>query len=115
MKRLMMTIVIMAVVIVLTNSSAEAQFAYLRNPDRYIKHGYGYSYRSVLGRSSWTNWSLGNNSFGRYSGYGRNVRVKYNERWDVQGGQRSYEQSPDLTGKIIDGAITLGALAIISK
>ncbi len=39
MKRLMMTI---AVVVVLVSSSAEAQFAYLYNPDRYVRHGFGH-------------------------------------------------------------------------
>lgn len=51
---------------------------------------------------------------GGYGGYGypgTNVRVKYNERWGLQGGQRSYEQFPDYLGKIID----LGVLAILSR
>lgn len=42
-----------------------------------------------------------------------NINVRYNERWDSMGGERSYEQSPDLLGKIIDGGILLGALSII--
>jgi hypothetical protein len=42
-----------------------------------------------------------------------NINVRYNERWDSMGGERSYEQSPDLLGKIIDGGIILGALSII--
>lgn len=57
---------------------------------------------------------VGVGRYGRYARSGTNVRIRYNERWGLQGGQRSYEQSPDLTGKIIDGVITLGALAIIS-
>ena len=57
-----------------------------------------------------------------YSNYGgsyygsrpsTNINVRYNERWDSMGGERSYEQSPDLLGKIIDGGIILGALSII--
>ena len=57
-----------------------------------------------------------------YGTYGRNYRrspstninVRYNERWDSMGGERSYEQSPDLLGKIIDGGILLGAISILA-
>ena len=55
--------------------------------------------------------------YGRYGGYGSsgtNVRIRYNERWGIQGGQRSYERSPDYLGKVIDSATTLGTIAILS-
>ena len=41
MKRLLMMTMVVAVVVVLVSSSAQAQFAYVVNPDRYIGHGYG--------------------------------------------------------------------------
>lgn len=79
--------------------------------------GYG-NYRqtySNYGRSYRYNYSNYGGSY-RYN-YGSrpstNINVRYNERWDSMGGERSYEQSPDLLGKIIDGGIILGALSII--
>jgi len=58
-----------------------------------------------------------NTSYGRLpyiGGYGANVRIRHNESWNSRGGQRSYEQSPDYLGQVIDSATTLGALAILS-
>ena len=70
--------IVMIVVVMLIGISEKAQAGpWTRSAFRIgASHrcgGYGYSrysYRPILGRSSWTNWSFGNNSLGRYSRYG---------------------------------------------
>jgi len=150
MRRLVMTIAIVLMVVILTNSLAEAQPTYRRDYGRNISRGHGYrtvsrSYRdrsgfglsrrydshghygdyhgyrtvsrSYRGRSAFGGSSYRYGRYGEYGRYGRpstNVRVRHDERWDSQGGQRSYEQSPDYLGKVIDSATILGILSILS-
>jgi len=76
---------------------SQVNWRYIAQSER-IRHSSGYSRMGV-----------------NIGGYDTNVRVKSNESWNSQGGQRSYEQSPDYLGKVIDSATTLGALAIISN
>ena len=75
--------------------------------EAYVQRGYNNNYGSY--RQTYSNYG------GSYYGSrpSTNINVRYNERWDSMGGERSYEQSPDLLGKIIDGGIILGALSII--
>ena len=67
MKRLMT----MVVMVVLISSSAEAQFAYLYNPETYISHGFGsrfggHGLGSILGNYG----GYGDSTFGKVLGYG---------------------------------------------
>ena len=46
-------------------------------------------------------------------GYRSNANIRYSERWQGDSGETYYEESPDLLGKIVDGAIVLGALSMV--
>ena len=124
MKRLILTITIVLVLIGISADVVNAQvnWRYIAQSER-IRHTSG-GYLPRIGGSmggSQVNWRYIAQSermrMGGYGGYGHlgtNVRIRSNESWNRQGGQRSYEQSPDYLGKVIDSATTLGALAIIS-
>ena len=132
MKRLILTITIVLVLIGISTDAANAQVNW-----RYIAQSEMIRHTSCgrlprIGGSmggSQVNWRyIAQSEMIRHSsgysrmgvgvgvgGYGVNVRIRQNESWNSQGGQRSYEQSPDYLGKVIDSATTLGVLAIISN
>lgn len=132
MKRLIVTIIIV-VLISTTVVSAGDQFWGAIN--RGMRGG-GSSYRSSRSYGSgssqnfWGALNSGRRSGSSYSrsgsygrgyggnygrGYGRseNTNVRKYERWDSQGGESSYERSPDYGGKIIDSATILAILSIM--
>ena len=124
MKRLILTITIVLVLIGISADVANAQinWRYIAQSERtrHTSHGYLPRIGGSMGGSR-INWRYIARSertrmggYGSYGHLGTNVRVRSNESWNSQGGQRSYEQSPDYLGKVIDSATTLGALAIIS-
>ena len=130
MKRLILTITIVLVLIGISTDVANAQinWRYIAQSEAIRHDSYGRLPRIGGSRGgSQINWRyiaqserIRHNSYGRFRRFprigecGTNVRIKSNESWDSQGGQRSYEQSPDYLGKIIDSATTLGELAILS-
>jgi len=127
MKHLILTITIVLVLIGISADVVNAQinWQYIAQSEMIRNTSYGRLPRigGSMGGSQ-VNWQyiaqsemIRNTSCGRLpriGGYGANVRVKSNESWNSQGGQRSYEQSPDYLGQVIDSATTLGALAILS-
>jgi len=130
MKRLILTITIVLVLIGISADVVNAQinWRYIAQSEMIRNTSRGRLPRiggSMMGGSQ-VNWryiaqsemirnSSGYSRMGvNIGGYDTNVRVKSNESWNLQGGQRSYEQSPDYLGKVIDSATTLGALEILS-
>ena len=129
MKRLILTITIVLVLIGISADVVNAQvnWRYIAQSERIRNTSYGRLPRmgGSMGGSQ-VNWryiaqsemirhSSGYSRMGiNVGGYGANVRVKSNESWNSQGGQRSYERSPDYLGKVIDSATTLGTIAILS-
>lgn len=117
MKRAMFVVVVMAVVMgISVKSIAQDPFVERFFSNRsYRGHGYISYNMSWYGRGGYYNGYYGG-YYGRYYGLGHpneNVRVKARERWNVQGGESSYEQEPSLEAKALDAATLLGALLII--
>lgn len=85
-----------------------------------------YAQPGVIYPTPLSDWAAGYTSvpggYGYY-GYGgyyggwvsENVKIRSEERWGPQGGERSYRQEPSIPAKLIDAGTLLGIMGIIFR